>query len=159
MLDDVTPFGLRYDGASGDLSYGLSYHNFEDGALESVGAAFRYDINEYGVFGGVEHIAMGGGDLTVWRIGADADMGSHGGSAVIVGWNDGFPTTIELQGFYRPNDQITLGAAIMDVDGDGTLYGVNAEYAFANNAYVRGSVLGADGMDDPMVNLAVGFRF
>ncbi len=159
LLEDETPLGLRFDGSSGNLSYGVSYHSFDDGALTSVAGAFRYDIYAYGVFGGVERNEMGGGDLTLWRVGADADMGSHGGSAVVSGGNDGFPTTIELQGFYRPTDQITLGLAVMDIDSSETLYGVNAEYAFANNAYVRGSVTRADGFSDTMVDLSVGFRF
>lgn len=154
-----TPVGLRYDGVSGGLSYGVSYHSFDDGALETLAAAVRYDFDTYGVFGGVERNDMGGGDLTTWRVGADADFGSHGGSALVVGGNDGFPTTLELQGFYRPTDQIKLGAALLSIDGSENLYGVNAEYAFANNAYMRGSVTRADGFSDTMVDLSVGFRF
>lgn len=135
-------YGVRYDGTSGDASFGLSYHQF-DSTEHAISTAASYRVNEnYTVAAGVEAIVEGGTE-TGYFGSVVADYGTYGGLLNIgspLGTDEVF---YSIEASYNVLEDLTLTVGYLYAGEE--IYSFDAQYTFMDDGYVGASVLGASG--------------
>ena len=165
MFGNQNYVGVRYDyGFANGLKFAASYHDFTDSRTSTFAAAMGYDDGTYDAAFGLEYIdTTGGTDMTYSaRFGYDAGQWGAGGMFSEAGIID--TRTLAIDAFYRPMDKVTLSAAWAHFDskskGDSSAFGVSAEYAFWEGAYVGAGLADSDvPAFDVNANVYLGWKF
>ena len=147
-------YGVRYDGTSGDASFGLSYHQF-DSTEYAISAGISYRVNEnYTVAAGVEAVE-GGGTEAGYFSSVVADYGKYGGLINIsspLGTDEVF---YSIEASYNVLEDLTLTAGYIYAGEE--IYSFDAQYTFMDDGYVGASVLG-DGVNESIYTAYVGWN-
>ncbi len=160
LADSDTPVGLRYDGTFGDARIGASYHRIEDTDVFDIAA--NYQIGNVLLRAGIEHISGPGTDSTSFSLGAEATIGPVNAGVLLTDAGDITGQQVaQIYAVYSPIENLNLTGAVWAVD-DGTdtetLYGLAADYTFAQGAYVEAGVADGSG-GDSLYNLSLGLKF
>ncbi len=160
LSSNEVPFGLRYDGQYGDLSFGVSAHRLPDvdANILTTGLTYEQGIMQYNF--AYEYIQVSG--MTGHSLNASvvADLERYGGFLAYSEQDQGSfsLTALELGGFIRPVDGLTLTASVLDVPLiDDLNYVLEARYDFDSGAYLSVSAGELSGFD--MAEVSFGFRF
>jgi hypothetical protein len=161
LQDSDVPVGLRYDGTFGDAKLGVSYHRIED--ADVLDLAVNYQLGTALLRGGIEHVSDGGTSATAYHIGAESSFGPVTAGLMYSDSEDFFSARI-LKGYatYSPIDKLNLTGSIWSFDqggSNGTLYGVAADYTFAQGIYLEGGVADGTNSTDTIVNASLGLKF
>ncbi len=162
---DEQLYGVSFRGASGDLSYAVSYHEPDSLPFSFLQAGMTYQIGNSLLKAGIEQLELGGLEFTLLSLGGSYDferlsLGLHL-SEVIEG--PGKVTSVQLFGTYQVTDALVVEAMVQDIDADSSQFqgfGLSGEYGFGSG-YARLGVAEVDGLgtDDTVLDAAVGFRF
>jgi Gram-negative porin len=160
LSDADTPIGIRYDGNFGDLKFGTSLHRLD--TTDVFNLAANYQIGTVVVRGALEYASDSGLQETSYYLGAENTFGP-----VLAGvlYSDlaivGDFRTLQLYATYSPIEKLDLTGSVWiadDSSSTSTLYGISAEYGFAQGAYVQGGI--ADGKDtSSSYDLSLGVKF
>ena len=147
LISPTSPFdyGLRFDGGTGDLEYGISYlysSGFGEG-VTTAGARYTF-ADYYTVAVGMETIPLA--PFPGLLASLQADYGNSGwtlgASRPVIG---GGNTFYSASGFYDWNN-FRVRAGIVGGGGSGfDLYNVGIEYSFLDNGYVGVEAIGGGG--------------
>ncbi|RMA41386.1 porin [Rhodophyticola porphyridii] len=162
LQGDEMPWGLRYDGQIGNLSFGASVHRFDDADMTAVGLAARYRFDEtLSLAAGYEESSEPTRDMRAMFASVDVDYGRYGGQLIYseIGEVDGMRVSmVTASGFFRPIEPLTLSLTLRDISEiDEPYYMVEAEYELGRGAYLSlgaGELLGRQ-----IGELAFGWRF
>jgi hypothetical protein len=161
LQDSDVPVGLRYDGTFGDAKLGVSYHRIED--ADVLDLAVNYQLGAALLRGGIEHVNDSGSSATAYHIGAEGSFGPVTAGLMYSDSEDFFSARI-LKGYatYSPIDKLNLTGSIWSFDqggSNGTIYGVAADYTFAQGIYLEGGVADGTNSTDTIVNASLGLKF
>lgn len=135
-----------------------------------IDAAISYNLGSFSfgetiLVAGLENLQAGSFNETSYFVGAET-----GGDQFTVGVQ--FSSikslaegeTFELYGQYRPIEALEITASYLSTDafgGTAELYGLNANYGFAQNLFVEGGVVSTDssGISDETYTVSVGVDF
>ncbi|MFZ1471065.1 MAG: hypothetical protein WAT09_19115 [Paracoccaceae bacterium] len=156
----MTP-GLAFTSTTGDLRYGLSYHQI-DAAITTIdyyeGAmVFVGDRNSYFIMG--ELARYPGDDETMLQIGAQhqADRYSFGAALTRAEFSSVSRSSLRLYGGYDLLPALTVKGDYLIVDNFDDLFSVSAEYRIGDVGYVEG---GATYFSDDMIyDIGLGLKF
>lgn len=131
-IEDVSNYGVRYDGSFGDLSIGASYHMFPDSNFSSFTIAARYDLGNVDVALGYEDFSEGAifyasAAVTYSALDATLTLSSPTSEGLLI-------YGLDLSYAVLPN--LDLGLTYVSFDGTDNFSMLSAEYAFYQNAYV-----------------------
>ncbi|WP_375552365.1 porin [Rhodophyticola porphyridii] len=162
LQGDEMPWGVRYDGQIGDLSFGASVHRFNDADITAVGLAARYRFDDtLSVAAGYEESAEPTRDMQAMFASVDVDYGRYGGQLIYseIGEVGGMSIgAVTASGFFRPIEPLTLSLTLLDISEiDEPYYMVEAEYELGRGAYLS---LGAgESLGRQIGEVAFGWRF
>jgi len=156
------PLGLRYDGEIGQARIGASIHRLDGVTIAALAA--NYPLGNVVLRGGIEQFDGEDGSGTILHFGANANLGQLETGVMLTKTDtDEDDELISVQVFatYSPMEKLDLTFSAVSVQGDdfdGTLYGLSADYTFAQGVFVQAGVF--DGADtEGGYNLSVGVRF
>lgn len=148
-------YGLRFDGTTKDVEFGLSYHMVNETDTVVTGA-LRFDFSEiYVASAGFEIINESELEHGVFGS-VSADYGIFGGLVSIASPTGSNEIVYAAEMFYEPSENIDFVTGYISVDGE-NLFSFDAEYTFMKNAYVGASVLG-DFSGNPLYTVYAGWN-
>lgn len=154
---DFTVYGIRFDGSSGDIDYGVSVHSVEGEDFTTVTAAASYDVGNYTLAGGIEYSADAPQTGYLASVTADFDPLSVRlmvSSPMLFG-----EVFYSLSGEYALANNLVISAQYIDgADLISAFYSVGAEYTFMENAYVGASVMDSTDAFDTFYNVYAGWN-
>ncbi len=163
LADDLTTYGISFQGTSGALTYGASYHRLDTENADIVELVGAYAVGNTVLKAGYETIRGGGMSLDKYLLGATYAVDRWSVGAVLSSFNLGMgdATGFRLYGDYAVTDKFKIGAQAITVDfgGSQTLYGLTGEYGFGSGGYARLGFADVSGSSDPFYTASVGFRF
>ena len=166
FLRDDAVYGLSYEGAFGANTVAASYHIPEESDDAILSFGYSRDFGSYGLFATYDTTTdnPAGYDGTL-SIGASGHVGDFAGQVTLssqpIVADDGF--VIQLEGDYRVNDALRVGASLARLDtsgGDFSVYSIGAEYGFGTGGFARADLGGLDGGSDVnFASIEVGITF
>ena len=165
MSNTNSAAGIRYDGNFGGARVGVSYHDLDGGQVLDV--AVNYSFGETIVKAGGEHVNGSGISASSFFVGAEHDFGQVTAGAIL-GSTDIISSnvrSVSLYAIYSPTDRLDLTATALHVNGsmgDGTLYGIAANYDLTNGVFVEAGYMGSSGgvgFGGDIAGLSVGVKF
>lgn len=157
FLLDETPLGVRYDGGTGELSYGFSVHEFDEVDATTASAAVRYQVGDLALSLGVDYLDDEFGTETGLHASAFLDYGTVGGTILYDRAALADQEFVQISGFYRPFDRAKLEVGYLDIEDAADGWAVNGLYDVTEDIYVN---LGyVDIADTGTFGLGLGLRF
>jgi len=162
LLEGKTPYGLRYDTTIGGLDLAGSAHQFGGDDVSAVDLAAAYDFGAVTLSAGAEHVDGEGSSGFNLILGGKAEFGQMEGGVYYSDLRR--PGDVEAwtaYGTWRPSQPISVTGSVVSARESGdeaTLYGLSAEYAIPQGAYVQGGILDGDG-ERTVYDVSVGWKF
>ncbi|MBK6466821.1 MAG: hypothetical protein IPF96_08115 [Rhodobacter sp.] len=156
----MTP-GLAFTSTAGNLRYGLSYHQIDDGVstadLVTGAMVFSGGQTTYFIMG--EAASEGSDDVVTLQIGAlhQADRYALGANLAHVEFSTGNMSAGRLYGSYSLTPALSVKGDYLAITDSDDLLSLSAEYRFGQNGFVEGgvSVFG----DVEVFDIGVGLKF
>ncbi|MCK4862181.1 MAG: hypothetical protein KAS85_09750 [Rhodobacteraceae bacterium] len=131
---DEPVYGVRFDGSTNDVNYGISYHTTEDGSLETVTGGASYSRDNYVIAAGFEQL------FPISQTGlygsAEFDFGQYGANVYVSNGGLIDANFAAIEGEYNPTDSLELLVGFSAVEGaDTSLLYAEAEYRFLDGGY------------------------
>ncbi len=150
----ITSYGARFDGQSGNFSYGASYHYIDDADISGYTIAGSYQYNNYTFGLGVEDLD---GSTNAFAS-AHGDFGDLGATLHLVsidGGSTGYGVTVS----YDVMPELMVEAGYFSFDGGSDISVIRAEYNFYQGAFIgaqyQSELLGSD----PIYSVYLGYDF
>ncbi|MBC7137719.1 MAG: hypothetical protein H5U17_03055 [Defluviimonas sp.] len=167
LLEGQTPYGLRYDTSAGALDLAASAHGFGGDDAAAVDLAAAYRLGAVTLSAGAEHAdgeGLDGEEADGFNLilGGKAEAGKFGGGLYYSTLER--PDDIEAwtaYGTWRPLEPLEVTGSLVTARASGeeaTLFGVSADYNFAQGAYLQGGFLDGDDQD-ATYDLSLGWKF
>lgn len=158
IFEPSNMYGARFDGSSGSIDYGISYHSFNHGDLESITAGAQYARDNYVLSGGFESLLD---EDDVGYFGSvEFDFGLYGTQVFVGKPVIGDGVYYQIEGVYRPFETVEMSAGYASYeDGAFDYYYVDAEYSSSNGIYVGASYANASEFEDAIAEVYAGWRF
>lgn len=154
------PVGLRYDGSFGAAKVGLSYHSVEEADVVDLGV--NYQLGKVLLRGGAEHISSGSESQTSYFVGAEGELGPVVAGVLFSDINSiGTAQSTQVYATYSPIEALDLTATYLSLSGGSNLevYGLAANYTFAQGVYVEAGYLDANAFGGEIYSASLGVKF
>ena len=163
---DKVVLGARYDYMLGNTKFGLSYHRYTDSGdhLNVYALGVRHSFDMIDVFATYENAKASGFSEDFFTVGAE---GHYAALDYGIEYKNGFiyePSldTTYVYVDYNVNDKFVVGGEVAHLSGGGgsdTLYSINADYTFWQNAYIGASYIDGSGSFDRIYSARLGWKF